>query len=73
MNLPDKAGLDRDIQAAMMGLLAWPELMNRWVPRIPLADRYSFLRYVSERIHDVLVRWSPGENGKVGWGTHPGS
>lgn len=64
--IPDVQELDRDIGRAMDGGgLTFADLMVAWVTRIPADERHAFIRYVSERVHDVLLAWSPPDG--VAW------
>lgn len=54
----DAQAIDADVRAAMLGTISFSELLAKWGPRCEPGERHALIRYVSERVHDVLVSWT---------------
>lgn len=57
--LEDVAGIERDLRKAMTGEITFPAFIATWLAPQPAEKKAAVVRYISERIHDVLVAWTP--------------
>ena len=57
MNI-DVQTLDADIGRAMRMEITFAHVFDRWIAPRPEAERRELARHVSERVHDVLLRWA---------------
>lgn len=58
MILEDIAALDRDIGRAMAGTISFSDLFGIWIANRQETERREYARYISERVHDVLLAWT---------------